>query len=176
MRTWSLGLVVMGDDSCARGCGFKSRTIFWMDMTFFTLICCKHCIVCLKRLKIKRKRGPNFFKNEKCLTSASFWPQRLTVSWRHFCKTIFCEKSQFSLLKSSKLEWTFGWPHFGKTSRTKTSSNPDFDFMMSNKFWSCFKILPGFGPRLPPSRSAPLLATNLPKCRSTVKNILVIIS
>ena len=24
---------------------------YWMDLTFFTLICCKNCIVCLKRPK-----------------------------------------------------------------------------------------------------------------------------
>ena len=36
-----------------------------MDMTFFTFICCKNCIVCLKRLKINKKEagvGPIFFK------------------------------------------------------------------------------------------------------------------
>ena len=46
----STGLVVIRDDSCSRGRGFDSRDrILLMDMTFFTLICCKHCIVCLKR-------------------------------------------------------------------------------------------------------------------------------
>ena len=29
---------------------------YWMDMTFLTLICCKNCIVFLKRPKITKKR------------------------------------------------------------------------------------------------------------------------
>ena len=43
--------------------------VYWMDIwTFFTLICCKHCIVCLKRPKVNKKEavvGP-FFKNVLC--------------------------------------------------------------------------------------------------------------
>ena len=37
---------------------------YWMDMTFFIFICCKKCIVCLKRPKINKKRPgwPNFLK------------------------------------------------------------------------------------------------------------------
>ena len=31
--------------------------VYWMDMTFFTLICCKNCIVCLKRPKINEKEA-----------------------------------------------------------------------------------------------------------------------
>ena len=46
----SPGIVVIGGE----GCGFES--IYWMDMTFFTLICCNNCIVCLKWLKIMKKR------------------------------------------------------------------------------------------------------------------------
>ena len=52
----SPGLVVMGDDSCSRGCGFKSRRHI-LDGHFFTLICCTNCIVCLKRLKINKKEA-----------------------------------------------------------------------------------------------------------------------
>ena len=54
------GLVVMGDDSCSRGCGFEC----WMDMTFFTLICYKNCIACSKRPKINKKEAglANFLK------------------------------------------------------------------------------------------------------------------
>ena len=40
-----------------------------MDITFFTLICCKNCIVCLNRPKIKEKEagvGPFFKKRLKC--------------------------------------------------------------------------------------------------------------
>ena len=53
-----------------RGCGFES----WcrrMDMKFFTLICCKNCIVCLKRPKINGKEagvGPFFKKDSKLLS------------------------------------------------------------------------------------------------------------
>ena len=48
----SLGLVVMGDDSCLRGCGFKS----WC-WTFLAMNCCKNCIVCLKRSKINEREA-----------------------------------------------------------------------------------------------------------------------
>ena len=48
--------MVMGDDSCLRGRGFESQNCM-QEMTFFTLIWCKNCIVCLKRPKINRKRG-----------------------------------------------------------------------------------------------------------------------
>ena len=37
--------------------GWNPGTGYWMDMTFFTLICCKNCIVCLKRPKIKEKEA-----------------------------------------------------------------------------------------------------------------------
>ena len=62
----SPGLVVMGRDSCFKGRGFES----WhhiLDGHFFTYICCKNCIVCLKKTKNKRKRGRvgPFFKSIK---------------------------------------------------------------------------------------------------------------
>ena len=50
-------LVVMGDDSCSEVVGLNPCAISWMDMTFFTLICCKNCVVCLKRPKIKEKEA-----------------------------------------------------------------------------------------------------------------------
>ena len=56
--------MVMGGDSRSKGCGFESQR--WMDMTFFTLICCNNCIVCLKSPKINEKEarvGP-FFKKK----------------------------------------------------------------------------------------------------------------
>ena len=60
--------MVMGGDSCSKGCGFKS----WhhiLDGHFFTYICCKNCNdVCLKRPKINDKRGrgwPIFLKKGK---------------------------------------------------------------------------------------------------------------
>ena len=48
--------MVMGDDSCLRGRGFKSRRrILDGHHIFFTFICCKNYIVSLKRQKIKEK-------------------------------------------------------------------------------------------------------------------------
>ena len=60
----SPGLVVMGVDSRSKGRGFESQRRI-LDGHFFTLICCKNCIVCLKRPKINKKEagvGPNFKK------------------------------------------------------------------------------------------------------------------
>ena len=59
--------MVMGDDLCSKGCGFESRR-HTLDRHFFTWICSKNCIVCLKRPKINEKEagvGPFFFKKEK---------------------------------------------------------------------------------------------------------------
>ena len=67
----SPGLVVMGDDSCLKGCGFESERCILVDiLTFFTLICCKNCIVCLKRPKITEKRPGlvHFFSKNTFLT------------------------------------------------------------------------------------------------------------
>ena len=47
----SPGLVVMGRDSRSGGRGFKSQHRI-LNGHFFTYICCKNCIVCLKRSKI----------------------------------------------------------------------------------------------------------------------------
>ena len=53
----SPGLVLMGGDSCSKGCGFKLRHCI-LDGHFFTLICCKNCNdVCLKKTENKLKRG-----------------------------------------------------------------------------------------------------------------------
>ena len=60
----SPGLVVMGAESCSKGLGFES----WhhiLDGHFFTLTCCKNCIVCLKRPKINEKRPGSIFKKDK---------------------------------------------------------------------------------------------------------------
>ena len=63
-RGGSPGLVVMGRDSRSEGRGFDS----WyriLDGHFFTYICCKNCIVCLKRPKINEEEavvGPFFLK------------------------------------------------------------------------------------------------------------------
>ena len=52
----SPGLVVMGDDSCSRVRMFESRRHILDGHDFFTWICCKKCIVCLKWTKINKKR------------------------------------------------------------------------------------------------------------------------
>ena len=37
--------------------GSNPGTKYWMDMTFFTFICSKNCIVCFEKTENKRKRG-----------------------------------------------------------------------------------------------------------------------
>ena len=37
--------------------GSNPGFVYWVDITFFTLFCCKNCIVCLKRLKINEKEA-----------------------------------------------------------------------------------------------------------------------
>ena len=52
-------LVVMGDNSCLRGPGFKSqRNLLDVHDIFSTLMRCKNCIVCLKRPKMNEKTSP----------------------------------------------------------------------------------------------------------------------
>ena len=48
--------MVMGRDSRFEGHGFESRQRI-LNGYFFTYICCKNCIVCLKRLKINEKEA-----------------------------------------------------------------------------------------------------------------------
>ena len=51
--------------------GSNPGAIYWMDMTFFTLICCKNCIACLKRPKINEKEagdGPLYQKAKQIAT------------------------------------------------------------------------------------------------------------
>ena len=48
--------MVMGVDSRSKGRGFESQRRI-LDGHFFTLICCKNCIVCLKRPKINKKEA-----------------------------------------------------------------------------------------------------------------------
>ena len=44
--------------------GFESWTVYWMDMTFFSLICCKklYCLLEITENKQKRGRGWPFKK------------------------------------------------------------------------------------------------------------------
>ena len=56
--------MVMGGDSLSEGYGFKSQHHILDGHDIFTMICCKNCIVCLKRPKTNEKEagiGP-FFK------------------------------------------------------------------------------------------------------------------
>ena len=56
--------MVMGDDSCLKGCGFESQChILDVHLDIFHIAFCKNCIVCLKRPKINKKRpGIALFK------------------------------------------------------------------------------------------------------------------
>ena len=55
----------LGDNSCLRGRGFELQHHILDGDDFFTLICCKKCIVCLKRPKINETedRAGQFLKN-----------------------------------------------------------------------------------------------------------------
>ena len=81
----SPGLVVMGDDSCLRGCWFKSRRCI-AGWTFFPLICYKNCKVCLKRPKIKwkKKRFRTFFRSNNSRRPQHWPPRRIddVAPWR----------------------------------------------------------------------------------------------
>ena len=48
--------MVMGNNSCSKGSGFKSQRRI-LDGHFFLLLCCKNYIVCLKRPKINEKEA-----------------------------------------------------------------------------------------------------------------------
>ena len=63
----SPGVVVMEDDSKSRGRGSNPGAVYWIELTFFTLICSKNCInVCFKRPKINKKEvGVGPFKKIK---------------------------------------------------------------------------------------------------------------
>ena len=46
--------------------GSNPGAVYCMDMTFFTLVCCENCIVCLEGLKINEKEaGVGPFKKEE---------------------------------------------------------------------------------------------------------------
>ena len=52
----SPGLVVMGDDSYTKSCGFEFHC-YILNGHFVTLICFKNCMVCLKIPKINGKEA-----------------------------------------------------------------------------------------------------------------------
>ena len=77
----SRGQVVMERDSCLRGRGFKSQHCK-LDghMTFFTLICCKNCIACLKNTNINKKEaGVGPFKNAPIKMSQEFFLSKYLI-------------------------------------------------------------------------------------------------
>ena len=79
----------MGDDSCLRGHGFGSQRRI-LDGHFFTLICCKICIVCLKGPKINEKKtgvGP-FFKKTSLVPTFKMLQQRT----ESFCQFLAAKK------------------------------------------------------------------------------------
>ena len=60
--------MVTDEGSCLTG--FESRRRI-LDGHFFTLICCKNCIVCLKRPKINEKEsGMDHFLKKNCIEFA----------------------------------------------------------------------------------------------------------
>ena len=60
--------MVMGRDSCSKGCGFESR-LHILDGHFSHIFVVKICNVCLKRPKINKKEaGVGPFKKEIKLT------------------------------------------------------------------------------------------------------------
>ena len=72
----SPGLAVMGRDSRPEGRWFESWPRI-LDGHFFTYICCKNCIVCLKRPKINEKEagvGP-IKKNKPCYANDNSPPR-----------------------------------------------------------------------------------------------------
>ena len=58
--------MVMGDDLSSKRRGFESQCHI-PDGPFFILICCKNCIVCLKRPKINEKEAGFSPFLKKCL-------------------------------------------------------------------------------------------------------------
>ena len=55
-------MTVVGDDyNVQEVVGSNPGSVYWMDMTLFTMICCKNCIVCLK-INEKEPGVAHFFK------------------------------------------------------------------------------------------------------------------
>ena len=95
--------MVMSDDSCLRGCGFESwhRTL---DGHFFALICCKNCIVCLKRPKRNEKNRPELiFLTQKQNHFSSKFIQKVQLVSSIIQVMLFVSR-RFSLSKMMPLE------------------------------------------------------------------------
>ena len=77
--------MVMGDDSCLKRYGFKSRRHI-LAGHFFTLVCCKNCIVSLKRLKINEKEaGVGTFKKTNLRHLRRYVRKNLTELFNFTC-------------------------------------------------------------------------------------------
>ena len=79
--------------------GSNPSAVYWMDMTFFTLICCKNCIVCLKRPKINEKEagdGPFLKFNLYCKHFK--WAEAA----KKFLKTLY-KQNRKRMLKNEKI-------------------------------------------------------------------------
>ena len=72
--------MVMGYDSCSKGRGFKSQCRI-LDGHFFTLICCKKSIVCLKTTKKNEKEAGigTFFLKKHLLIFQSEYSKMLLI-------------------------------------------------------------------------------------------------
>ena len=89
----------MGDDSCSKGCGFESQRHI-LDGHFFTFICCKNCIVFLKRPIINEKELAHFFK--KITLLATLHCTRILHKLKQTCQ-MFCFMDWWSKLKKEDL-------------------------------------------------------------------------
>ena len=65
------GLVVMGDNSCLKGCGFESQHHILDEHDIFCIDFCKKCIVCSKETENKQKEaGVGPFK-KRCICTVA---------------------------------------------------------------------------------------------------------
>ena len=80
----------MGENSCSKGCEFKSRCCI-LDGHFFTLISCKNCIVCLKRPKNKRRRGRSWPTKSFQHLGFEFWISMLLLKFEFIDPLWSCE-------------------------------------------------------------------------------------
>ena len=93
---------------------------YWMDMTFFTLICCKNCIVCLKRPKINKKEaGIGSFK--KIWKVYLVFGQTMNLLWQQF----LCYWPISIVVNGQILQNRLDiWSHWCRSQLTVKSSNP----------------------------------------------------
>ena len=143
----------MGGDSRSKGRGFESRR--WMDMTFFTFICCKNFNVVWKDdNKWKRGRGWPIFKN------ISFQDEGLIFLWvtgramelgreclklwgyERVDEIIWVKTNQLvSCLKVSLLYVSKGIPGYEEYDKVEYLEN-SFGPMSSSMIWPNLKELP----------------------------------